>query len=97
MEPRSNILSGDYPNPFDHTTTIQFALSKGSWVSLNVFDLLGREVAMLVSQELGPGYFEVRWQADVPIGAYIYRLQAREFVVSTKMLLLHLPFCQLGS
>ena len=82
-------LSQNYPNPFNPTTIIQFALPKESQVSLKVFDLLGKEVATLASEELGPGYFSVRWQADFPSGTYIYRLQAREFVDTKKMLLLH--------
>lgn len=86
--PTEYSLSQNYPNPFNPSTTIQFSLPKGSQVSLKVFDLLGKEVAMLVSQELGPGYFLVRWQADVPSGTYIYRLQAGEFVETKKMILL---------
>ncbi|MBF8296333.1 MAG: Por secretion system C-terminal sorting protein, partial [Bacteroidetes bacterium] len=82
-------LSQNYPNPFNPTTIIQFALPKGSQVLLKVFDLLGREITTLVSQELGPGYFVVRWQANVPSGTYIYRLQAEEFVETRKMILLH--------
>lgn len=82
-------LSQNYPNPFNPTTIIEFALPKGGHVSLKVFDLLGKEIATLVSQELGPGYFAVRWQADVPSGTYIYRLQAEEFIESKKMILLH--------
>jgi hypothetical protein len=81
-------LGQNYPNPFNPTTVIQFALPKGSQVSLQVFDLLGREVATLVSQELGPGFFTVRWQAAVPSGTYIYRLQAGEVVETKKMTLL---------
>ncbi len=82
-------LSQNYPNPFNPSTIIQFALPKRSQVSLKVFDLLGREVVNLVSQDLGPGYYSVRWQAGVPSGTYIYRLQAGEFVESKKMILLH--------
>jgi hypothetical protein len=82
-------LSQNYPNPFNPTTIIQFALPKGSQVSLKVFDLLGKEITTLVSQELGPGYFGVRWEADVPSGTYIYRLRAGDFVDSKKMILLH--------
>lgn len=87
--PKEYALSQNYPNPFNPTTTIQFALPKGSRISLKVFDLLGKEVTALVSQELGPGYFTVRWQADVPSGTYIYRLQTGDFVDTKKMVLLH--------
>lgn len=82
-------LSQNYPNPFNPATIIQFALPNESRVSLKVFDLLGKEVTTLVSQELGPGNYMVRWQADVPSGTYIYRLQAGQFVETKKMILLH--------
>lgn len=86
--PKEYGLSQNYPNPFNPTTSIQFALPKGCQVSLKVYNLLGKEVATLVSQELGPGYFLVRWRADVPSAAYFYRLQAGEFVETKKMILL---------
>jgi hypothetical protein len=81
-------LSQNYPNPFNPATTIQFALPKASYVSLKVFDLLGREVSTLLSQELEAGYFTVRWQANVPSGIYYYRLQAGEYVETKKMTLM---------
>ncbi|MBF8296994.1 MAG: uncharacterized protein HW389_3539, partial [Bacteroidetes bacterium] len=87
--PTSYSLGQNYPNPFNPTTTIRFALPKASHVTLKVYDLLGREMAAIVSQELGPGYFMVRWLADVPSGMYIYRLQAGEFAETKKMILLH--------
>ncbi|MCX6132600.1 MAG: T9SS type A sorting domain-containing protein [Ignavibacteriales bacterium] len=86
--PTDFVLSQNYPNPFNPTTIIQFALPNGCYVSLRVFDLLGKEVAILLSEELGPGYFSVRWQPDVPSGTYIYRLQAGQLVETKKMTLL---------
>ena len=87
--PADFALSQNYPNPFNPSTAISFALPERSNVTLKVFDLLGKEVSTLVSQELGPGHFTVKWQADVPSGTYIYRLQAGEFLETKKMLLLH--------
>ena len=87
--PKEYSLSQNYPNPFNPSTTIRFGLPRGSHVSVRVYDLLGKEIATLVSQELTPGYYLVRWQADVPSGTYIYRLQAGEFVEVKKMILLH--------
>jgi hypothetical protein len=87
--PREFGLSQNYPNPFNPSTTISFALPKSSDVTLKIYDLLGKEVAELVSQDLPPGHFSVRWQADVPSGIYIYRLQAGTFVSAKKMMLLH--------
>jgi hypothetical protein len=87
--PKKYALSQNYPNPFNPTTIIQFALPNRCQVSVKVFDVLGKEVAALVSQELGQGYYSVRWQAGVPSGTYIYRLQAGEFVETKKMIVLH--------
>ncbi len=81
-------LSQNYPNPFNPATTIQFALPKRSYVTLKVFDELGKELTMLVAQELEAGYFTVGWQADVPSGVYFYRLQAGTFMDTKKMILL---------
>ena len=89
VRPMHFALSQNYPNPFNPSTAISFALPERSNVTLKVFDLLGKEVSTLVSQELGPGHFTVKWQADVPSGTYIYRLQAGEFLETKKMLLLH--------
>jgi hypothetical protein len=81
-------LSQDYPNPYNPATAIEFALPKPSYISLKVFDMLGKEVAALVSQELRAGYFTVRWEADVSSGKYLYRLRAGEFIDTRKKILL---------
>lgn len=81
-------LAQNYPNPFNPTTTIRFALPKSAYVTLNIFDALGKEVATLVGEELGAGYYAVGWYADVPSGVYFYRLHAGEFMAAKKMVLL---------
>jgi flagellar hook assembly protein FlgD len=81
-------MSQNYPNPFNPSTTVQFAIPRASHVTLKVFDALGEEVATLITQQLGTGYFTVKWQANVPSGIYFYRLQAGEFVETKKMILL---------
>ena len=86
--PREYALSQNYPNPFNPATTIQFALPKSSYVSLKVYDALGREITMLVSQQLNPGYFTIRWNANVSSGIYFYRLQAGNYVATKKMILI---------
>jgi hypothetical protein len=76
--PARFFLDQNYPNPFNPTTTISFTLPAKSFVTMNVFDLLGREVATLVSGELGAGRYTRRWDvAGVASGVYFYRLQAR--------------------
>jgi hypothetical protein len=86
--PREYGLSDAYPNPFNPSTTIQFALPTAGRVSLKVFDMLGKEIATLVAQELGAGYYSTTWYADSPSGTYVYRLQAGTFVETKKMVVL---------
>jgi hypothetical protein len=63
-------------------------MKEGGWVKVAVMDLLGREVAMLVNEEKGPGSYTVNWDASgMPTGIYIYRLQTGKNVETRKMLL----------
>ena len=82
-------LSQNYPNPFNPSTTIRFELPMSGEVSLKVFDLLGREVATIVSGHKDAGTHIVRWEAtSQPSGVYLYRLQASEFLETRKLVLL---------
>jgi hypothetical protein len=85
----SFVLSQNYPNPFNPITTISFDLSSRLLVSLKVFDLLGKEVSSLVSEELNAGSYTRQWNAaDIPSGVYFYRLQAGNFNETKKLMLL---------
>ncbi|MBS4035826.1 MAG: T9SS type A sorting domain-containing protein [Ignavibacterium sp.] len=82
-------LFQNYPNPFNPATTISFNLPSKSIVSLKVFDALGREVSILVSEELPRGTYSRQWDAaGLPSGVYFYRLQAGLFTETKKLLLL---------
>lgn len=72
----------------DNGEMLRAGPAKASYLTLKVFDLLGREVATLVSQEMMAGQFAVRWKADVPSGTYLYRLQAENFIETRKMILM---------
>ena len=66
--PKSNVPSGfslsqNYPNPFNPTTTIAFNIPSKSFVSLKVFDMLGKEVATLASEEMSTGNYTRQWNA----------------------------------
>ncbi|MBF8248442.1 MAG: 5'-Nucleotidase domain protein, partial [Bacteroidetes bacterium] len=88
-QPMKYTLEQNYPNPFNPSTEIQFSLPAKSHVTLKIFDLLGREVARLVSEELSLGSYKSRWDANgLSTGVYLYRLQAGEFVDTKKLLLL---------
>ena len=78
--PEEFVLEGNYPNPFNPTTNIRFALPESGAISMAVYDILGREVAVLVNQEMNAGWHEVQWDgrsysgATVPSGVYLVRL-----------------------
>ena len=82
-------LDQNYPNPFNPATTISFSLPSKSFVSLKVFDALGREVSNLVSEELVGGTYSRRWNAaTLPSGVYFYRMQAGDYMETKEMILL---------
>lgn len=79
-------LHQNYPNPFNPSTTIRYQLSATSRVSLRIYDVLGREVRVLVDGERSPGaYAEVFDATDLPSGVYLYRLRAGEVVRTRKL------------
>ena len=81
-------LSQNYPNPFNPTTVISYQLPVSSFVHLGVFDLLGREVALLVDGDLAAGTHTVEFNASaLPSGVYLYRLRTPDFVAAKKMVL----------
>ncbi|MGA9364554.1 MAG: CocE/NonD family hydrolase [Bacteroidota bacterium] len=94
--PEGFALQQNYPNPFNPNTEIGFRIADGGLVTLKVYDLLGREVATLVSQELPAGSYEATFDASrLAGGVYFYCLsmqtpsgQQRSFTVTRKMLLL---------
>lgn len=82
-------LSQNYPNPFNPTTTISYSIPKQSNVSLKVFDIVGREVAVLVDKEKSAGSHKIDFNAsELSSGVYIYRLQSDDFSETKKMMLL---------
>ncbi len=92
--PQSKIPTGfqlyqNHPNPFNPSTTIRYSLPKQSHVRLAVYDLLGREVAILVNEEKHAGEHEIRFDAfTLPSGIYIYYLKARKFMGMKKTVIL---------
>ena len=87
--PNNFKLNQNYPNPFNPTTIIQFSISQQSFVTLKVYDVLGREVAALVNEEKETGSYNVSFDASsFSSGVYIYKIQAGNFINSKKMVLL---------
>ncbi len=82
-------LLQNYPNPFNPTTRIRFSVPQTSFVTLKVYDVLGREVATLVNQEKNLGNYEVSFDASrLPSGMYIYKIDAGSFHQVKKMILM---------
>ena len=92
--PTEFIVHNNFPNPFNPTTTISYELPKNSFVNIIIYDLLGREVKVLVSGELVSGFHEIIWDGkdnfgrSVGAGVYFYLIKAGEFRQMKKMVLL---------
>lgn len=98
-KPTKFSLSQNYPNPFNPTTTIKYSIPStqtpllrgvgGVLTTLKIYDILGREVATLVSNEQKPGNYEVQFDGKgLTSGIYFYKLQSGSFVESRKMILI---------
>jgi hypothetical protein len=82
-------LEQNYPNPFNPTTQFRLSVTETGLVTLTVFDLLGREVAVLLREELPPGEYTQSFSAgDLASGIYIYQLQAGSHVATKRFVLL---------
>jgi hypothetical protein len=83
------VLYQNYPNPFNPTTSIQYAISNRQFVTLKVYDLLGREVVTLVDELKAAGNYEIDFNArNLPSGVYFYRIQAGDIVQTKSMMLI---------
>lgn len=93
--PHDFILEQNYPNPFNPVTKIKFAIpvtkftNKNQNVKLTIFDVLGREISIIVNELLNPGIYEVEWNAgNYSSGIYFYTLQTENITATKKMTLL---------
>jgi hypothetical protein len=86
--PRGFFLAQNYPNPFNPSTTIRYELPKSGIVRLGVYDILGREVSLLVNEMKEAGSYRVEFDGSgLSSGVYFYRLTASDFVQTRKLLL----------
>ena len=86
--PKIYSLAQNYPNPFNPSTLINYSLPKAGNVELKVYDVLGREVAVLVNEFKQVGNYSVQFNANnFASGVYFYKLKAGDFVSTKKMLL----------
>ncbi|MEX1055844.1 MAG: T9SS type A sorting domain-containing protein, partial [Rhodothermales bacterium] len=87
--PAGFALAQNYPNPFNPVTTIEYSVPATGQVTLEVLDMLGRQVALLVSAEQSPGSYTVKLDGqEMASGLYVYRLTAGSLATTRKMLLM---------
>jgi photosystem II stability/assembly factor-like uncharacterized protein len=87
--PAGFMLYQNYPNPFNPATSVEYRIGRKEYVTLKVYDVLGREISELVNEELLPGIYSVEWNAEhFTSGTYFYKLTAGEFIQTKKMILL---------
>ncbi len=88
------VLNQNCPNPFNPITTIQYSLPEESVITINVYDLAGRQIQNLVLSKQTSGIHSIKWNGTdqhgnlVPAGIYFYQLQAGDFVQTKKMVLM---------
>ena len=88
MIPENFALSQNYPNPFNPSTTIKYQLPQMSYVTLRVYDILGREVTTLVNETKQTGYYSVEFNAaSLSSGIYFYKITAGSLTISKQMIL----------
>jgi hypothetical protein len=82
-------LGQNYPNPFNPITKISYLIPETSFVTLKVYDVSGNEIETLVNKENSPGNYEIEFDASsLSSGIYFYRIRARNFVETKKMILM---------
>ncbi|MGA9295646.1 MAG: kelch repeat-containing protein [Ignavibacteriaceae bacterium] len=87
--PNEFALYQNYPNPFNPTTNLSFVIGHLSFVTLKVYDILGKEVETLVNEEKPAGTYEVTWNAtNLTSGVYFFQLKASSYTETKKLLLL---------
>ena len=86
---KSYELAQNYPNPFNPTTTINYQIPKDGFVTLKIYDVLGKEVATLVNENKATGRYNVEFNAgNLASGVYLYQLKVNDFVATKKLVLL---------
>jgi hypothetical protein len=86
--PRGFELKQNYPNPFNPNTQIEFHVTQFGLVQLKIFDILGREINVIINEQLQPGSYEVNFNsAGLSSGVYFYKLKAGDFSTAKKMVI----------
>jgi len=92
--PKEFDLRQNYPNPFNPNTVIEYALPKSAHVTIEIYNLLGQKVNVLMDEDQKVGFYRVDWDGkdkdggELASGIYFYRIQAGDFVKCKKMIML---------
>ena len=92
--PEAYSLQQNYPNPFNPTTQIRYGLKENTYVSINIYNLMGKHIKSFINMVQDAGYQMIHWNATdasgqpVPAGMYVYTITAGDFRESKKMILL---------
>jgi hypothetical protein len=83
------VLHQNYPNPFNPITNIRFEISKDDFVTLKIFNVTGKEITVLVNEELKRGVFKITFNGKkLTSGIYFYRIESGDYKETKKMVLL---------
>jgi hypothetical protein len=87
--PKTFALEQNYPNPFNPNTNIKFQLPKSEFVTVTIFDMLGRKVATLLNEQKEAGYYDMKFDGtNYASGMYFYKIEAGNFTDTKKMILI---------
>ena len=86
--PAQFTLQQNFPNPFNPSTKITYSIPKANFITIRIYDMIGREVQLLVNEFQNRGTYTINFDAEkLSSGIYLYRLQAGKFSTTKKMLL----------
>ncbi len=89
QEPQDYNLGQNYPNPFNPTTVIRFGIPRNEYITLKIYNALGREISTLITGKLNAGIHEIEWNASkYPSGIYFYRLEGNGYYETKRMMLI---------
>lgn len=82
-------LFNNYPNPFNPVTNIKFDIPQKSFIVLKIYDVIGKELAILINEKLDAGSYIYQWGAsEFPSGVYFYKIEANNFIETKRMVLI---------
>jgi photosystem II stability/assembly factor-like uncharacterized protein len=82
-------LFQNYPNPFNLATNLRFEISELRFIKIKIYDLLGKEISLILNKNLSPGKYEIQWDGtNFSSGIYFYCMYADDYLIATKKIIL---------